>query len=194
MGAEPGAAARAAELVLDLALSRSPTLGAGRLVLVDGPSGAGKTTLAAAVAAAAAARGVASQVVHLDAMYDGWDGLPAIGSQLAGLLAPLTEGRNGTYRRYDWAAGRYAGTEAVAPVDLLVVEGVGAAAGAVAHLGTVLVWIDAPRDLRRRRGVERDGPTFEAVWERWEASESEAFARDRGRERADLVLDGTWHG
>ncbi len=160
-------------------------------MLVDGPSGAGKTTLAAAVAAAAAVRGVASQVVHLDAMYDGWDGLPGIGAQMAALLAPLAEGRSGSYRRYDWAAGRYAGTASVDPVDLLVVEGVGAAAGAVAHLGTVLVWVDAPRDLRRRRGVERDGPSFEAVWERWEASEVETFARDGGRERADLVVDGT---
>lgn len=186
----PGAA-RAAEQVLDLALSRPATLGAGRLVLVDGPSGAGKTTLAAAVAAAAAVRGVASQVVHLDAMYDGWEGLPGIGAHLAALLAPLAEGRAGAYRRYDWAAGRYAGTATVDPVDLLVVEGVGAAAGAVAHLGTVLVWVDAPRDLRRRRGVERDGPSFEAVWEEWEASEVETFARDRGRERADLVVDGT---
>ena len=160
-------------------------------MLVDGPSGAGKTTLAAAVAAAAAVRGVASQVVHLDAMYDGWGGLPGIGTRLARLLAPLAEGRAGHYERYDWAAGRYAGTASVDPVDLLVVEGVGAAAGAVAHLGTVLVWVDAPRDLRRRRGVERDGPSFEAVWERWEASEVETFARDGGRERADLVVDGT---
>lgn len=183
--------ARAVARVLDLALSRPPTLGAGRLVLVDGPSGAGKTTLAAAVAAGAAPRGVGSRVVHLDAMYDGWEGLPGIGAQLAALLAPLAEGRAGSYRRYDWAAGRYAGTEPVEPVDLLVVEGVGAAAGAIAHLGTVLVWVDAPRDLRRRRGVERDGPAFEAVWERWEASEAEAFARDRGRERADVVVDGT---
>ena len=190
MRAVPGPA-RAAEQVLDLALSRPPTLGAGRLVLVDGPSGAGKTTLAATVAATAVGRDVGSQVVHLDAMYDGWDGLPGIGAQLAALLAPLAEGRSGSYRRYDWSAGRYAGTVTVEPVDLLVVEGVGAAAGAVAHLGTVLVWVDAPRELRRRRGVERDGPAFEAVWERWEASEAETFARDRGRERADLVVDGT---
>lgn len=159
-------------------------------MLLDGPSGAGKTTLAAAVAALADARGLPARVVHLDAMYDGWDGLPEVASPLSALLGPLAEGRAGTYRRYDWSAGRYAGSETVEPVDLLVVEGVGAAAAAVAHLGTVLVWVDAPRDLRRRRGVERDGPAYEAVWERWEASEVETFARDRGRERADLVVDG----
>ena len=72
------------------------------------------------------------------------------------------------------------------------------AAGPGAHQPALLrsrsLWdeqLDAPRDLRRRRGVERDGPSFEAVWERWEASEVETFARDGGRERADLVVDGT---
>lgn len=184
----------AAQRVLDLALSRPPTLGGGRLVLVDGPSGSGKTTLATAVAALAAARDVPSSVVNLDAMYDGWGGLPGIEARLARLLAPLAEGRAGRYERYDWSAGRFAETVEVRPVDLLVVEGVGAAAAPVAHLGTVLVWVEAPRDLRRRRGVKRDGAAFEAVWEQWEAAEVEVFARDRGRERADLVVDGTWRG
>lgn len=184
----------AARQVLDLALSRPPTLGGGRLVLVDGPSGAGKTTLAAAVAGIAAAGDVPSTVVHLDAMYDGWGGLPGIGARLARLLAPLAEGRAGRYERYDWSLGRFAETVDVQPVDLLVVEGVGAATASVAHLGTVLVWVEAPRDLRRRRGVERDGAAFEAVWERWEAGEVEVFARDRGRERADLVVDGSLSG
>ena len=184
----------AAQRVLDLSLSRPPTLGGRRLVLVDGPSGSGKTTLAGALTALAAARHVPSSVVHLDAMYDGWGGLPGIGTRLARLLAPLAEGRAGHYERYDWAAGSFAETVGVRPVDLLVVEGVGAAARDVAHVGTVLVWVEAPRDLRRRRGVERDGAAFEAVWEQWATDEVEVFARDRGRERADLVVDGTWGG
>ena len=182
---------RVADQVLDLALSRPPTLGTGRLVLLDGPSGAGKTTLATALVGCAAARGVPVRVVHLDAMYDGWGGLPGVGARLARLLAPLAAGRAGGYERYDWAAGRFAETVPVEPVDLLVVEGVGAAARSVAPLGTVLVWVQAPRDLRRRRGIERDGPAFEAEWERWEAGEIEVFARDRGRDRADLVVEGT---
>ena len=36
--------------MLALAASRPPTLGAGRLVCVDGPAGSGKTTLARALA------------------------------------------------------------------------------------------------------------------------------------------------
>ena len=45
------AAADAARDVLALAASRPPSLGAGRLVCVDGPAGSGKTTLAAALLA-----------------------------------------------------------------------------------------------------------------------------------------------
>lgn len=182
---------RVAEQVLDLALSRPPTLGTGRLVLLDGPSGAGKTTLAGAVAGCAGSRHLPVRVVHLDAMYDGWGGLPGIGTRLERLLTPLAQERAGDYERYDWSAGRFVATVTVQPVDLLVVEGVGAAARSVAHLATALVWVDAPRDLRRRRGVERDGQAFEAEWERWEAAEAGVFARDGGRGRADLVVDGS---
>ncbi len=60
----------AAALVVQHALSRPPTLGAGRLVCVDGPAGSGKTSLADAVA-----RRTAAQVVHMDDLYGGWDGL-----------------------------------------------------------------------------------------------------------------------
>src|SRR4051794_18065394 len=99
-----------AEEVLAAVRSRPATLGAGRLLCIDGPSGAGKTTLATAVARLAPQ----ARVVHMDALYDGWDGLPRVEEQLETLLAPLGRGEPGSYRRYDWGAGRYAGRLSVA--------------------------------------------------------------------------------
>jgi hypothetical protein len=37
--------------------------------------------------------------------------------------------------------------------------------------------------------MARDGATYRPNWERWAASERALFARDRTRERADLVVD-----
>ena len=48
--AAPGSPQQAAQLVLDLARARPPTLGDTRLVSIDGPAGSGKTTLAATLA------------------------------------------------------------------------------------------------------------------------------------------------
>jgi uridine kinase len=79
----------------------------------------------------------------------------------------------------------------VAPTPLLVVEGVGSASGPAGDLVTVLVWVEAPDDLRLRRGLARDGEALRPQWTRWMRDEREHLARERTRERADLVVDGT---
>lgn len=180
-------ASEAAARVLALADGRAPTLGTGRLVCVDGPAGSGKTTLAAAVAALRPG----TPVVHMDDLYDGWDGLPRLGEQLAGLLRPIAHGEPGRYRRFDWHAGRYAETHTVAPGPLLVLEGVGAGSRAHADLTTLLAWVSAPADLRLRRGLERDGAAMAARWRQWMVDEDAHFAADGTNDRADLLVDGS---
>ncbi len=179
-----------ADRVLDLARSRPPTLGDGRLLCVDGPAGSGKTTLADALLR----REPASVVVHMDDLFEGWDGLPTVDAQLVTLLEPLAEGRPGTYRRWDWHASRWAEQVAVEPAPLLVLEGVGSGSLVAEPFTTVRVWVEAPHELRMRRGIERDGEAFAPYWEQWAAAEAEHFARHRTRERAHLVLEGARSG
>ena len=175
--------------VLDLAAGRAPTLGASRLVCVDGPAGSGKTTLATTLA-----RETGAPLVHTDDLLTGWDGLPGLPAALAGLLEPLAAGRTGRAPRYDWHAGEFAGEVAVDPVPLVVVEGVGAGTLPAARWATVLVWVEAPYELRMRRGLDRDGDAFAPYWEAWAAAEATLFAEHRTRERADVVVDGTAGG
>lgn len=181
-----------AEDLLALALARPATLGAGRLVCIDGPAGSGKTTLAEEIAGLAcealADASAVHPVVHMDDLYAGWAGLPHIGGQLDTLLPPLAEGRPGHYRRYDWHAGAFAETVTVTPSPLLIVEGVGSGAAAYDRLRTLLVWVEAPYDVRMARGLERDGDTFAPYWEAWARDEADLFARERTRERADVVI------
>jgi uridine kinase len=172
----------AARRVLDLAASRPATLGEGRLVCVDGPAGSGKTTFAGRLAALEPH----APVVHTDDLLSGWDGLPELPSTLGRLLGPLGEGRPGRYRRFDWEAGVPAETVVVAPGPLLVLEGVGSGS---ADPVTVLVWVEAPYDLRMRRGLDRDGEAFAPHWEAWARAEQHHFSRHRTRERADIVVD-----
>ena len=175
-----------ARAVLELTEARPPTLGRGRLVCVDGPAGAGKTTLASTLASATGA-----PLVHTDDLLEGWEGLGRLPATLAALLGPLAEGRPGLAPRYDWHAGRFAGSLALAPVPLVVVEGVGSGALPAARWATVLVWVEAPYDLRMDRGLERDGDAFAPHWEAWARAEQVHFAEHRTRERADVVVDGT---
>ncbi len=176
-----------ADVVLSLALGRPPTLGQGRLICLDGPAGSGKTTLAADLAASAPG----TRVIHMDDLYDGWAGLPRVTDQLDSLLWPLSGGKVGTYRRYDWLTGAFAETVDVQPPPLLVLEGVGS--GSIRHAGlvTVLAWVWAPADLRITRGLERDGEAALGHWEQWMLDEAAHHARERTEERADVLVDGT---
>jgi hypothetical protein len=175
-----------ADRVLELARSREPTLGEGRLICVDGPAGSGKTTLGAEIASLAGG----AAVVHMDDLFEGWRGLGRVGEQLDTLLRPLTEGFSGTYRRWDWPGNAWAETVLIPPTPMLVVEGVGSGSAAHADLITVLAWVEVPFELRMARGLERDGAEVTDHWRRWADDEQELFTRERTRERADLILDG----
>lgn len=177
---KPGAAATR---VLQHALSRPTTLGSGRLVCLDGPAGSGKTTLAAAIVERS--RG---HVVHLDDLYPGWRGLPEVTGLVRLMLAALAAGRTGHYRRFDWEADAFAEWRQVPPGGLLVLEGVGSGCRAWSELTTTLAWVEAPRDVRRTRGLVRDGPDAAELWRKWAVEEDAVFARERTRTRADLSI------
>jgi energy-coupling factor transporter ATP-binding protein EcfA2 len=170
-------------------LAAPPSLGAGRLLCVDGPSGSGKTTFARSVRRAVPA-GISVRVVHLDALYPGWGGLAEGVERVArGLLAPLAAGRPGGYRRYDWVAGGEAEWVEIQPVDLLVLEGVGAGGdGSLTPWVTLLVWLEASRDVRTGRALERDGLATEAQLRAWWQQEDAWFEQHRTRERAGLLV------
>jgi len=170
---------------------RAPTLGGARLLCVDGPAGSGKTTLAGSVADTLRTGGHSVAVVHRDDLYRGWQGLWEVGAIVAGdVLAPLARRLPGRFRRYDWPGARLAEEVEVPLSDVLVLEGVGSADPAYAALTTLVVWVEAPRDLRLRRGLARDGAQVEPQWRRWLDDEAVLHRRHRTRDRADLRVDG----
>ena len=176
---------RVAAEVADCVTTRPPTLGAGRLVCVDGPAGSGKTTLAGAIADVVPG----SQVVHCDELLQGWHGLPGLAATVEAMLRPLAVGRRGTWRRWDWAADGWAESHVVEPGGLLVLEGVGCWSPAVADLVGLLVWVEAGSEVRLDRGMARDGEHMRPQWEQWRLDEDDLFARLGTRARADLVVD-----
>jgi hypothetical protein len=167
-------------------LSGPARAGRTRVIAVDGRSGAGKTSLAAALRDE-----LAAPVVTLEDLYGGWDGLErGIGLLVSEVLAPLAAGRTAAVPRYDWAAGGWGEPWPLEPPPLLVVEGVGAGARPAAAYASVLIWVEAATSVRRKRAVARDGDTFAPYWDAWAAQEDALLARERTPDHADLVVDG----
>jgi len=160
---------------------------AGRplVVLIDGPAGSGKTTIATEVAAR-----VVATLVHMDSLYRGWDGLDA-GSRIAAeeVVAPIASGSAASFKVWDWATAAAGEPLTVGPTDLLIVEGVGSASASARSHASLVIWVEADADLRYQRAIERDGEVFASHWDAWAAQEVEHFEREGTRAAADTVID-----
>lgn len=158
------------------------------VLLIDGRSGSGKTTLAANCAREIErATGSTPQIIGMDELYPGWDGLAEGSASLASVL------RTERYLRYDWATGEFGCEITLDPTRMLIVEGCGSiTASSVAAARTwgevYRVWIECSEQLRRNRALTRDGDMFAPHWESWAAQERAHFERELPVARANEIV------
>jgi energy-coupling factor transporter ATP-binding protein EcfA2 len=158
------------------------------VVLIDGRSGAGKSTLARLVAEQWPLR-TEPQLIALDSIYPGWDGLDAgVERAYDQILHPHGRGVVGTWQRYDWEAGEYAESHAVDPARGVILEGCGALTPRTARVADVRVWVESPEASRKRRALDRDGDVFRPHWDRWALQETVHQRRDDPIGHATLVV------
>jgi uridine kinase len=177
-----GGSPRASEVLAERIRASAKAQGGPRLVvLVDGHSGAGKTTLATELAYA-----LKAQHVALDAFYPGWGGLEVGSAMVRGVL----DADNPGYRRWDWKRSQAAEFHKVNSKKDIVVEGSGSLSRANRELATFALWIRLDQVERKRRAIARDGATYHEHWDRWAAQEQAFFARERPDTLADAIMDG----
>jgi uridine kinase len=156
-----------------------------RVVAIDGPSGSGKSTLADALVRAWP--GHAPELVRLDDVYPGWNGLESATAALASeLVARRARNAVGVWRKWDWAADRVGSIERSRPSrSVLIIEGCGAFAAA-AKVDAVSVWVEAAPRVRKRRALDRDAGGFDPYWDLWERQWRRYVARTAPARRADV--------
>lgn len=162
-------------------MSRAPVI-----IAIDGRSGAGKTTLAIELAARLREHHKVS-LFHLEDIYPGWNGLAAgIERYAATVLAPLRRGEPARWVSWDWVQHYDGAIRLTQPAEIVLVEGVGAAAAAAMPFLDAVVWADSPEQERRTRALGRDGASYEPYWEQWAGQEDEWLAADDVPSRADV--------
>lgn len=154
------------------------------VILLDGGSGAGKTSLAALVAAHwRETRNEELQVVSLDDVYPGWSGLAAGSNAVQGILASP-----GGYRRWDWENQQSADWIAIDPGRPILVEGCGALTHESARLATCRVWLELEKTVRKCRALARDKGGYDPYWDIWAAQEQLHWRKNQPWSLADISV------
>ena len=171
---------------------REPRCGSVRVVAVDGVAGAGKSTIAGELAGALGGVPIVptDDLASHERLFEWWPVL------VADVFEPLSVGRAGHYRPYDWVRRDYGEPRVVPVAPVLVVEGVGAGRRELARWLSYLVWVDADVTTAHERGLRRDlaamGPDrrdeLVRFWAEWAAVEGAHFAADPTVDRADVIV------
>ena len=175
-----------------------PSHDRAKLVCVEGLGGAGKSTLAVALAEARAD----ICLVHGDDFYgpeerDWRSWSPREGYQRyfdhrrleRELLQPLRAGLMARFQRYDWPTSALADWIDVRPEGIVVVEGVYLLRRWLRPYWDFSVYVDAPRDIRQARLYAR-GENDRGWLARWTAAEDYYEAAEEPGRSADVIIKG----
>jgi uridine kinase len=174
------------DLVRDIKAKPAPAGMSTKVIAIDGPGGAGKSTLANLLARELGG----AQVVRTDD-FASWDNpLNWWPRLIEDVLEPLSRSRPARYRRTDWGNSDHEDWGEITPAEFVILEGVSASREAFRPFLTYSVWIETARDVRLSRGLERDGEEARAQWEQWMSREDDYVKREQPQENADLVLPG----
>jgi molybdopterin-guanine dinucleotide biosynthesis protein A/uridine kinase len=175
----------AVSAILEMVAERQSGADHPMVIAIDGPSSAGKSILATAVALRSAAsivegddfyrntlpklrleqREAMADAAVVDAVID-WQRL------MAEALSPLRAGQPAVFRPYDWDAndGRLAPPKTIPAADLVIIEGVYAGRPQLADFIDLAVYLGVDPQVRAQRYAERhDDPDWRRFWERGEA-------------------------
>lgn len=159
------------------------------LLAIDGPAGAGKTTLAAKLEAEYSTHSTV-RTIHMDDLYDGWDN--ALGQYLTDTLRMITSahlaGENCTIKLFNWHLMCFDREEVIPPTDYLILEGVGAAQEIVRKAGATTYWLDIDEATGLQRVLARDGAHIEKEMRQWQSLQSAHFASDKTQENCEFKL------
>ncbi len=161
------------------------------LVLIDGPAGAGKTTLASEIEKAFNS----VNVVHMDDLYNGWEKpltielYKRIQDQI---VNPHLKSDESTYSVFNWITNSFDSIETLEPKQMLVIEGVGSASKESRGSADLVIFIEVNPEVGIERVLNRDGKNITSQMLEWQSMEAKHFETDQTKRAADILVNGSF--
>lgn len=180
-------------ILLEL-LTTKPKVGEVTFIAVDGHGGSGKSTLAKLLA-----EKLSAKIIHTDD-FAGWDNpLNWWPNVIKEVFKPIENGAKSlSYQPASWWENHHPEPIKDQPVtEIMILEGVSSSRKEFDDYISYRIFVDTPKDICMKRGVERDSGTGKSkeeltkLWEDWLAEEDTYMQRDNPKDKADIVIDGT---
>ena len=163
-------------------------------IAIDGRGGAGKSTLAKWLSGKLSASIVRTDdFASWENQFDWW---PLV---IELVFEPIKTGATTLdYPRSKWWPTHHPEPAVAQPVTpVMILEGVSSSRRELRNCISLSIFVDAPKELCWKRGLERDANKGIAIdelnrmWARWVQEEDEYMKRDHPEEHADILIDGT---
>ena len=160
-----------------------------KIITIDGPAGAGKTTLARTLST----KLDDCPVISMDSLYNGWqDALkPELWQRIYDqILEPYLLDKSASIQIFDWTLNQFTNWTTLPASPHLIIEGVGASHPFIANSSVLNIWIEADEELLLDRVLRRDGEQLRDAMVQWQLDEKVYFAEHSIKENADIHFSG----
>ena len=175
--------------LVDKVNESSKKCGQTKIIVVDGPAGSGKTTLAKSLS------GLLENcpIIHMDEIYDGWENAlsPKTSQDLVEwIINPLLESRSIEFVKYDWYLEKRIEKVVINLPKVLIIEGVGSSSFEISKHASLKLWIEVNKETGINRVLTRDGQQIQEQMKKWQSQESKFFIENNSKENSDIWIDG----
>ena len=175
--------------LVDKVNESSKKCGQTKIIVIDGPAGSGKTTLAKSLS------GLLENcpIIHMDEIYDGWENAlsPKTSQDLVEwIINPLLESRSIEFVKYDWYLEKRIEKVVINLPKVLIIEGVGSSSFEISKHASLKLWIEVNKETGINRVLTRDGLQIQEQMKQWQTQESKFFLENNSKEKSDIWIDG----
>ena len=175
--------------LVDKVNESSKKCGQTKIIVIDGPAGSGKTTLAKSLS------GLLENcpIIHMDEIYDGWENAlsPKTSQDLVEwVINPLLESKSIEFVKYDWYLEKRIEKVVINLPKVLIIEGVGSSSFEISKHASLKLWIEVTKETGINRVLTRDGQQIQEQMKKWQSQESKFFIENNSKENSDIWIDG----